>query len=77
MSIHLQQAYRGGYNGRPGWWVAFAYSEAGVEAIKGIAASERAWDEEQKRWWVALEAEEQLLEIAPGLEAYKKQGALL
>ena len=77
MRIHLQKAYRGGYSGRPGWWVHFAYSEASVEAIKGIAASERTWDEVEKRWWVSLEAEDKLLKLAPALEAYKLQGALL
>ena len=76
MSIHLQKAYRGGYSGRPGWWLHFAYSEASIDAIKCIAASERSWDEEKKRWWVSLEAEDKLLKLAPSLEAYKRQGVL-
>ena len=76
MKIH--QAYRGGHNGAAGWWIHLEYSEDGVERLKAtIPASKRSWDEEQKRWWIALECEDAAVKVVPGLEAYRRQGSLL
>jgi hypothetical protein len=78
MTAHLLQAYRGGHNGRPGWWIHIEYDEAVVEALKdAVPAYDRAWDEAEKRWWVALEAEAEALRVVPSLEAYRAQGSLL
>ena len=76
--MKVLQAYRGGHDGRPGWWLHLEYDEAGIERLKhSIPASRRTWDEEQKRWWVADEAEEDAIKVVPGLEAYRSQGSLL
>ena len=76
--MRLQQAYRGGHDGRPGWWIHTEYDEQGVERLKAaIPASQRTWDEEKKRWWVADGALEATLRVVPSLEAYTKQGSLL
>jgi hypothetical protein len=73
----LQQAYRGGYNGAPGWWLHLSFDEYGVERIKAeIPARLRTWDEGKKRWWVADEAVDKALRIVPALEAHLRQGAL-
>lgn len=75
--MSLEQAYRGGYNGRPGWWLHLGYDEALVERLKTIPASQRTWDEDKKRWWVADEAVDAALKIVPALEAHLRQGSLL
>ena len=73
----LQQAYKGGYEGRPGWWLHLTYDEDGIERLKAeIPAAQRTWDEEKKRWWVADGALEATLRVVPSLEAFTKQGAL-
>jgi hypothetical protein len=75
---HLRNAYRGGFRGRSGWWLVIEYDESVIERLKqAIPSDMRTWDEEQKRWWVALEAEDKALSVIPGLEAYRAQGALL
>ena len=76
MKIH--QAYRGGHNGRAGWWLHIEYDPEGVERLKStIPASKRTWDEERKQWWIALECEDLAVKVVPGLEAYRRQGSLL
>lgn len=76
--MRLHQAYRGGYMGRPGWWLHLEYSQDGVEALKTIVSPyERTWDEDQKRWWVSDKAVDAALTVVPGLEAYLRQGSLL
>lgn len=76
--MKLEQAYRGGFNGVPGWWLHLTFDEAGVERLKAeIPARQRTWDEEKKRWWVADEAVDKALRIVPSLEAHLKQGSLL
>ena len=37
----------------------------------------RAWDEENKRWWVALEVEDEATRIIPALGMYRAQARLL
>lgn len=55
-----------------------SYSEDGVERLKAaIPASQRTWDDEQKRWWVSDAAVEATLTIVPSLEAHLRQGSLL
>ena len=73
----LLQAYRGGHRGATGWWVHIRFDEDVVAAIKTIPSGLRAWDEEKERWWISEEAEDELLRILPGLEAYRAQGSLL
>ena len=76
--MSLQQAYRGGYEGRPGWWLHFGYDEQIVEYLKAYKHGEqRAWDEEKKRWWIAEDIAEQVAVFLPGLEVYLRQKALL
>ena len=76
MSLH--QAYRGGYEGRPGWWLHFSYDEQIVAYIKAYKNGEqRMWDEGQKRWWIADEIAEQVAVFMPGLDAHLRQKALL
>lgn len=73
----LTEAHRGGFQGRAGWWIRFDYDEELIERLKEkVPASLRSWDEDKKRWWVSLEAEDTLLKLMPGLEAYRSQGAL-
>lgn len=76
--MKLQQAYRGGYGERPGWWLHLTYDEDGIAALKAaVPATLRTWDERNKRWWVADEAVDAALRIVPGLEAHLRQGSLL
>lgn len=76
--MKLSQAYRGGHNGRPGWWMHLSYDEVGVEMLKlAVPSSLRTWDEDQKRWWVSDEAVEAALSVVPSLEAHLRQGSLL
>ena len=77
MSVRLQQAYRGGHEGRPGWWLHFAFDEEAVKYLKAYQhGTQRAWDEEQKRWWIAEEIAEQVAVFLPGLEAFLRQKAM-
>lgn len=76
--MRIQQAYRGGHNGKPGWWLHLEYSEEGVGRLKAmVPAFHRTWDEDQKRWWVSDDAVEAALKVIPSLEAYTRQGTLL
>lgn len=76
--MNLQQAYRGGYEGRPGWWLHLTFDADGVERLKAtVPASQRTWDEEKKRWWVAESATDAVLKVVPSLEAHLRQGSLL
>ena len=76
MSLH--KAYRGGYEGRPGWWLHFDYDANMLDYIKAYKNRvQRAWDEDNKRWWIAEEIAEQVAVWLPGLEAHLRQRALL
>ena len=75
--MRLMEAYRGGFNGAPGWWLSLSFDLDGIERLKAeIPASLRTWDEEKKRWWVSDGAVAAALRIVPSLEAYMRQGAL-
>ena len=70
----FQVAYRGRWEGRAGWYIAFAYEVQTVEALKrAIPHVDRAWDGENRIWWVAKEYEDKLLALFPGFEAHLKQ----
>ena len=74
----VRQAYRGGNNGVPGWWLHFDYDEETVSSLKAYKhGSQRLWDEEKKRWWIAEDIAEQVAVLIPGLEAHLRQKALL
>lgn len=76
MSLH--QAYRGGHKDRPGWWLHFDYDETIVDYLKAYKHdSQRQWDEEKKRWWIAEEIADQVAVFLPGFEAYLRQRSLL
>lgn len=76
--MRLHQAYRGGYNDRPGWWLVFTFDTETIDRLKAYKHGEqRAWDEEKKRWWVSEEIAEQVAAFLPGLEAHLRQKALL
>ncbi len=73
----FQVAYRGQWEGRAGWYIAFAYDPQTVEAFKrAIPHMDRAWDVENKIWWAAKEYEETLLRLFPDFEAHLKQPAM-
>ena len=74
----IKAAYRGGYDGRPGWWLALDYNADRIEDLKAaIPAKGRTWDQERQEWWVDIEWELELLRVLPSLEAFKAQGSLL
>ncbi|HEX5326196.1 MAG TPA: hypothetical protein VFW75_05975 [Acetobacteraceae bacterium] len=74
----LTGAYRGGYEGRPGWWISTGYVREEVEALKqAVPHTERAWDPDAKRWWIAIEYEGTILQIWPAFAAYQAQAPLL
>ena len=73
----LQQAYRGGYNGRSGWWLHFHFDEDAIAFLKAYDhGTERAWDPDTKRWWISDDIAEQVAEFLPQLEMYMKQPEL-
>lgn len=75
--MSLLHAWRGGSDGRPGWWLSFDYDEQLVPRLKAqIAASERSWDEVGKRWWISEDAVTQVLLILPALASYLNQPPL-
>ena len=77
-AVSLVQAYRGGNDGSPGWWLHLSYDPAVIECLKAYKHGEqRLWDEEKKRWWIAEDIAEQVAAFMPGLEAHLKQGSLL
>lgn len=78
MTAHLTAAWRAGStDGRPGWRFTFGYDEDAIDALKaGIPPRYREWNESQEWWWVAIEQEQALLKLLPGLEGYMRQGAL-
>ena len=70
----LQQAWRSGHEGRPGWRLSLEYDEAKVEALKrAIPHTHRAWDPANREWWVALEYEQAILELFPEFEVHLHQ----
>lgn len=70
----LRQAVRRGHNGRPGWKLYFDYDPDEVEALKrAIPHIDRAWDEEHKYWWVAIEYQDTVLKLFPEFEGYLHQ----
>lgn len=74
----ITAAYRGGYDGRPGWWLSLRYDEDLVAKLKGeIPSADRRWDPKRGAWFVALEHEATILRILPNFEAFLKQGQLL
>lgn len=75
MSLH--QAYRGGHEGRPGWWLHFDYDPDLIEKIKKLHAESRAWDEVHKRWWIREGVAEQVAVFIKGFEVYLRQQSLL
>ena len=76
--MRLQSAYRGGYVGRPGWWLTFDFDEDVIAYLKGFQqGTHRAWDPEGKRWWISEEIVEEVVKVIPQLQAYLKQGQLL
>jgi len=73
----FQVAYRGRWENRPGWYIAFAYDADTVETLKrAIPHVDRAWDGENKIWWVAKEYEGKLLKLFPGFEVHLNQAPL-
>lgn len=81
---NLQQAWREGLAGRPGWRLKFSFDQGAVDAIKervpyrdGIGQS-RSYDEQKdKTWWVATDFIDRLTDVFPGLEAHLRQLPLL
>lgn len=76
MTVKLQQAWRGGRAGRPGWYLRTDFEPAFVEAIKRLPVPDRAWCPEQDAWWIAQEHEAELLRLLPSFECYLNQGVL-
>lgn len=75
--MSLRQAYRGGLEGKAGWWLHFDYDEELIAKLKSsIPATHRAWHEGKSRWWVSEEVEAEVLKLLPSLEAYLRQPTL-
>lgn len=79
MTATLKQAWRGGRDGRPGWYLVTSFDAAFVEAIKRLPVLDRAWDPEAAggAWWIALDHEAEILRLLPAFESFLKQGRLL
>lgn len=76
--MRIEHAYKGGYQGRSGYWLHLTYDEDGIERLKAaVPAMHRTWDEVIKRWWVADEALDEAQRVVPALEAFRAQRALL
>lgn len=75
MRIGLKAAWRGGHEGRPGYWLVFPFDAGAIDFLKGAVPYRdsqgvaRHWDEDNTRWWVAEDHVEALLPICPNLEA--------
>ena len=73
----LTSAWRGGYEGRAGWWFSFQYDADKVEELKAaIPHIDRTWDSYRKLWWAAIEYEDTLFNLWPEFESYKSQLAM-
>lgn len=73
----ITSCHRGGFQDRPGIWLAFAYDEAWVETLKAkVPHTDRTWDAQQKRWWVAEEHEALVRKLFPSVAAYLDQKGL-
>lgn len=73
----LSECYRGGYQGRTGWWIAFSYDvDAVVELKSEIPHTERTWDAFVKRWWVSQEYEDVLRRLFPMFATFADQHSL-
>ena len=74
--MSITSVYYGGYDGRPGWWIAFDFDPDRITSLKTLIPYEdqegwcRSWDEAGKRWWVAQEYIERLFPHFPQLEAF-------
>lgn len=78
MSARLWQAYRGGFQGKPGYWLHFEYDEDALKVLKRYKNGEqRAWDQEEKRWWISVDIAEQVAGAIPQLQAFLRQRPLL
>jgi len=72
--VSLREAYRSGFEGRPGWRISFDYDAESVEALKqSVPQRDRAYDPETKDWWVALEQEDAILAVFPQFEEHLRQ----
>lgn len=75
MRIALKEAWKGGHEGRPGYWLRFPFNAEAIEVLKGLVPYRdsqgvaRHWNEPNKRWWVAEDHVKVLLPICPNLEA--------
>jgi len=75
----LKHWYKGGNSDmQEGYWLEFNYDAEVIQQIKEkIPSSLRAWDEENKRWWVSQYAEKAINDIFPGfIEAVQAQQRL-
>ena len=73
----LQQAWRCGYRGRPGWRIKFAYNEMTVERLKAeVPHTARIWEDEKKEWWINGAYESTLLTLFPDFRAFLDQKRL-
>lgn len=73
----LRQAYRHGWNGRPGWRISFDYDEELVELLKrAIPHTDRAWYPDEKEWWIAEEYADVLERLFPDFVTFRNQPQL-
>jgi hypothetical protein len=84
--LRLAECYRGGFEGRPGFWMKFKLSTVGhdpeefsegIAAIKAtVPAGERSFEPEALRWWIADEWAGELTGVIAELESHLRQRAL-
>lgn len=73
----IHACYRGGFNGRAGWWLGLEYDEDLIDRLKAaVPARERSYNDETHEWWFAVEQEAAVLSVLPAFEAFLAQTAL-
>jgi hypothetical protein len=78
--LGLRECYRGGYDGRPGWWMKLRLDDGWREDVdefkRRIPSEERAWDAAAELWWVSQEYALRLCGLVANIELYLQQPAL-
>lgn len=73
----LTGAYRGGYEGEPGWYLSAGYDRDQVEALKqAVPHTARSWNPDTKQWWISAQYEDAILRLWPAFAAFQAQTAL-
>jgi len=74
MTARIESAYRGGFEGRPGWRIRVQYDAETVEAVKAaIPWQQRSYDDVNHEWWVAEDQADALERALPSFAAFRSQ----